>query len=79
MPSSAMLRGVLLARNNVPPKHRFLREPHGVTSQKTTFFRLCLDWECYFSYLPSESGKASLMALQSSLMLEQDRMEDVRK
>jgi hypothetical protein len=25
-------------RRQVPPKHRFLQEPHGVTSQKTPFF-----------------------------------------
>jgi hypothetical protein len=25
-------------RHQVPPKHRFLQEPHGVTSQKTPFF-----------------------------------------
>jgi hypothetical protein len=22
----------------IPPKHRFLQEPHGITSQKTKFF-----------------------------------------
>jgi hypothetical protein len=25
-------------RRQVPPKHRFLQEPHGVTTQKTPFF-----------------------------------------
>jgi hypothetical protein len=27
-----------LGRTDVPPKRRFLQEPHGVTSQKMTFF-----------------------------------------
>jgi hypothetical protein len=27
-------------RRQVPPKRRFLQEPHGVTSQKTPFFSL---------------------------------------
>jgi hypothetical protein len=38
MPSSGILRRVPLVRTNVPPKRPFLQEPHGVTSQKTTFF-----------------------------------------
>jgi hypothetical protein len=29
-------------RRQVPPRRRFLQEPHGVTSQKTTFFISCL-------------------------------------
>jgi hypothetical protein len=29
-------------RRQVPPKRRFLQEPHGVTTQKTPFFRLTL-------------------------------------
>jgi hypothetical protein len=44
-----MLRRVALVRTNVsvepgasvirvPPKRRFLQEPHGVTAQKTPFF-----------------------------------------
>jgi hypothetical protein len=34
-----MLRRVALERTDVPsPKHWFLQEPHGVTSQKTAFF-----------------------------------------
>jgi hypothetical protein len=28
----------LAAASVVPPRRRFLQEPHGVTSQKTTFF-----------------------------------------
>jgi hypothetical protein len=36
--SSGMLRCVTLVRTVVPPKRRFLQEPHGVTSQKTPFF-----------------------------------------
>jgi hypothetical protein len=29
-------------RRQVPPKRRFLQEPHGVTTQKTPFFRLLI-------------------------------------
>jgi hypothetical protein len=29
---------VLTRRRQVPPKRRFLQEPHGVTTQKTPFF-----------------------------------------
>jgi hypothetical protein len=29
---------ILVTRRYVPPKCRFLQEPHGVTSQKTAFF-----------------------------------------
>jgi hypothetical protein len=28
-------------RRHVPPQRRFLQEPHGLTSQKVTFFNLC--------------------------------------
>jgi hypothetical protein len=28
----------LMMHRYVPPKHRFLQEPHGVTSQKMAFF-----------------------------------------
>jgi hypothetical protein len=31
------LRTLAVTGNYVPPKCRFLQEPHGVTSQKTTF------------------------------------------
>jgi hypothetical protein len=40
-----MLRHVTLVRTDVseeqyvPPKRRFLQEPHSVTSQKTAFFK----------------------------------------
>jgi hypothetical protein len=27
----------LMMEENVPPKHRFLQEPHGITSYKTAF------------------------------------------
>jgi hypothetical protein len=27
-------------RRQVPPKRRFLQEPHGVTTQKTSFFMI---------------------------------------
>jgi hypothetical protein len=40
MPSSGMLRRVALIRTEVSDEHRFLQEPHGVTSQKTAFFRV---------------------------------------
>jgi hypothetical protein len=33
-----MLRRVALVRTDVPQKRRFFQEPHGVTSQKTSFF-----------------------------------------
>jgi hypothetical protein len=36
VPSSPIL--VTLKRRYVPPKHRFLQESHGVTSQETAFF-----------------------------------------
>jgi hypothetical protein len=35
---SGMLRRVALRRRYVPPKRRFLQEPHDLTSQKTPFF-----------------------------------------
>jgi hypothetical protein len=38
MVSSGLLRRVALVRTEVPPKRRFLQEPHGVTTQKTPFF-----------------------------------------
>jgi hypothetical protein len=38
MPSSGMLHSVALVRTDIPPKHRFLQEPHGITSQKMAFF-----------------------------------------
>jgi hypothetical protein len=27
-------------RHYIPPRHRFLEDPHGVTSQKTAFFKV---------------------------------------
>jgi hypothetical protein len=39
MPPSGMLRRLTLVRTDVPRKHRFLQEPHGVISQKMVFFR----------------------------------------
>jgi hypothetical protein len=43
--ASIIMRRLLVTANVVPmspilvpPKHRFLQEPHGVTSQKTAFF-----------------------------------------
>jgi hypothetical protein len=36
--SSGMLCHVAFVRTDVPPKRRFLQEPHGVTSKKTPFF-----------------------------------------
>jgi hypothetical protein len=38
VPSSGMLRSVTLVRTDVSEERRFLQEPHGLTSQKTTFF-----------------------------------------
>jgi hypothetical protein len=38
MASSGMLRRVALVRTDVSKEHRFLQEPHGVTSKKTPFF-----------------------------------------
>jgi hypothetical protein len=32
------VRRLLVTASVVPPKHRFLQEPHRVTSQKTPFF-----------------------------------------
>jgi hypothetical protein len=32
----------LMKEAPVPPKRRFLHEPHGVTTQKTPFFIVCL-------------------------------------
>jgi hypothetical protein len=40
MPSSGMLRRAALVRIDVPPKRRFLQEPHGVISQKTALFMI---------------------------------------
>jgi hypothetical protein len=37
-------------RRQVPPKRRFLQEPHGVTSQKTPFFN------AVFVYIHSLAG-----------------------
>jgi hypothetical protein len=37
IPSSPILV-TLMKEDLVPPKHRFLHEPHGVTSQQTPFF-----------------------------------------
>jgi hypothetical protein len=42
MLSSGKLRRVALVRMNIPPKRRFLQEPHTVTSQKTAFFKIKL-------------------------------------
>jgi hypothetical protein len=39
VPSTPIL--VTLMESLVPPKRRDLREPHGVTSQKTPFFKNC--------------------------------------
>jgi hypothetical protein len=44
-----MLRRVALVRTDVPPKRRFLQEPHDVTSQKTPFFgylKFAVHWAC---------------------------------
>jgi hypothetical protein len=32
-------------RRQVPPKRRFLQEPHGVTTQRTPFFNSCIYWQ----------------------------------
>jgi hypothetical protein len=40
MPSSGMLRRVALVRTDVSEKLQFLQEPHCVTFQKTSFFRV---------------------------------------
>jgi hypothetical protein len=37
VPSSPILVTLMIERY-IPPKRRFLQEPHGVTSQKTAFF-----------------------------------------
>jgi hypothetical protein len=34
---SGMLRRVALVRTDVPPKRRFIQDPHGATSHKTSF------------------------------------------
>jgi hypothetical protein len=36
--SNEQTRHTSWSRRYVPPKHRFLQEPHGVTSQMTAFF-----------------------------------------
>jgi hypothetical protein len=41
VPSSLILV-TLMRRRYVPPKRRFLQEPHSVTSQKTAFFIVTL-------------------------------------
>jgi hypothetical protein len=38
MSTSVVLHGVALVRTDIPPKHRLLQKPHGVTSQETAFF-----------------------------------------
>jgi hypothetical protein len=39
MPFSGMLRRVAVVRTDVSEERRFPQEPHGVTSQKTAFFK----------------------------------------
>jgi hypothetical protein len=36
-------------RRQVPPKRRFLQEPHGVATQKTPFFTICI---CFRKLIP---------------------------
>jgi hypothetical protein len=43
-PSSQIL-DTLIKEAQVPPKRRFLQEPHGVTTQKTPFFIVETTWE----------------------------------
>jgi hypothetical protein len=38
----------LMKERQVPPKRRFLQEPHGVTTQKTPFFNYALN-KCQLS------------------------------
>jgi hypothetical protein len=40
-PSSPILVTLMMGCY-IPPKHPFLEEPHGVKSQKTAFFKICL-------------------------------------
>jgi hypothetical protein len=42
---------------HVPPKRRFLQEPHGVTSQKTPFFNSLLEY--FLLALPSKLKDSS--------------------
>jgi hypothetical protein len=37
-------------RGRVPPKRRLLQEPHGVTSQKTAFFRLSSSFSAFLAF-----------------------------
>jgi hypothetical protein len=45
------LQRTLVVLRQVPPKRRFLQEPHGVTTQKTPFFLHKLVTEVCFNYL----------------------------
>jgi hypothetical protein len=47
VPSSPILVTLM---KEAPPKRRFLQEPHGVTSQKTPFFKNVAVLLCEFSY-----------------------------
>jgi hypothetical protein len=44
-------------RRQVPPKRRFLQEPHGVTTQKTPFFEVCLICDWFIKFCRSETGQ----------------------
>jgi hypothetical protein len=48
-------------RRQVPPKRRFLQEPHGVTSQKTPLFQFCLSWKCMKTASTVSGNRSSLV------------------
>jgi hypothetical protein len=73
VPSSPILV-TLMKKAQVPPKRRFLQEPHGVTSQKTPFFFISLQFRLHATALqcrdrPSvcNPGQRKLISLYASL------------
>jgi hypothetical protein len=67
MASSGTLRRVAIVGTEVPPYRRFLKEPHGVTSQKTFFFILCMNCGYPWIFLSELISKQRLKHVISRL------------
>jgi hypothetical protein len=66
-PSSSILVTLMMGRY-VPPKRRLLREPQGVTSQKTTFFMYLICRHFPLLLLTRMTEVATLLTISASLL-----------